>query len=155
MGGQGTGRNPTDRGKPEVKRHVLTDAAGPPLAARAGPVNRPDSTAFESMLDAVPPIKRPSGQRRRRRGKRHADKGYDYAHCREACRRRRIKHRIARAGLQPKGRLGRHCWVVERTLAWLTRYRRLAMRHKRRDDLHQALLALARCVICRGHLDRL
>ena len=123
-----------------------------PLAARVGPANRHDSTAFEAMLDAVPPIRRPSGQRRRRPDKLHADKGYDYRRCRDACRRRRIKHRIARAGVEPKGRLGRHRWVVERTLAWLKRFRRLAVRHERRSDLHQAVLTLARCAICHRHL---
>jgi hypothetical protein len=65
-GGDGTGRNPTDRGKPGVKLHLLTDAAGIPLAARVGPANRHDSTAFEAMLDAVPPIRTPAGRRRKR-----------------------------------------------------------------------------------------
>ena len=154
-GGDGTGRNPTDRGKPGVKLHVLSDAAGIPLAAKVGPANRHDSTAFEAMLDAVPGIKRPSGRRRRRPGKLHADKGYGYARCRAACRRRGIKARIARVGVEPKGRLGRHRWVVERTLAWLKRYRRLAVRHERRSDIHQAFLTLACCLVCHGYLDRL
>ena len=123
-----------------------------PLAARVGPANRHDSTEFEAMLDAVPPIRRPSGQRRRRPAKLHADKGYDYRRCRDACRRRRIKHRIARVGVEAKGRLGRHRWVVERTIAWLKRYRRLAVRHERRSDLHQAFLTLACCAICHGYL---
>jgi len=126
-----------------------------PLAARVGPANRHDSVEFEAMLDAVPPVRRPSGQRRRRPAKRHADEGDDYARCRQACRRRRIKHRIARAGVEPKGRLGRHRRVVERTLAWPKRYRRLAVRHERRSDIHRALLTLACCAVCHGYLDRL
>jgi transposase len=49
-------------------------------------------------------------------------------------------------------RLGRHRWVVERTLAWLARYRRLAVRYERRDDIHQAFLTLACCLVCHGRL---
>jgi transposase len=37
-------------------------------------------------------------------------------------------------------------WVVERTHAWLHRYRRLTVRYERRDDVHQAFLTLA-CVL--------
>ncbi len=151
-GGAGTGRNPTDRGKPGVKLHVLSDATGVPLAARVGPANRHDSTAFEAMLDAVPPIRTPAGRRRKRPAKLHADKGYDYARCRLACRQRRIKARIARRGVERSDRLGRHRWVVERTLAWLARYRRLAARHERREDTHQAFLTLACCILCHGRL---
>ena len=130
----------------------MTDASGLPLAARVGPANRHDSTVFEAMLDAVPPVRRPSGQRRRRPGKLHADKGYDYRRCRDACRRRGIKARIARVGVEPKGRLGRHRWVVEQTLARLKRYRRLAVRWERRADIHQAFLTLACCLVCHGRL---
>jgi IS5 family transposase len=130
----------------------VTDAAGIPLAAKAGPANRHDSTEFEAMLDAVPPIKRPSGQRRTRPAKLHADKGYDAKRCRQACRKRHIKHRIARKGVERSDRLGRHRWVVERTLAWLKRYRRLAVRHERRVDIHQAFLTLACCLVCHRYL---
>jgi IS5 family transposase len=130
----------------------VTDAAGIPLAAKVGPANRHDSTELEAMLDAVPPIRRPSGQRRTRPAKLHADKGYDSKRCRQACRKRHIKHRIARKGVERSDRLGRHRWVVERTLAWLKRYRRLAVRHERRADIHQAFLTLACCLVCHRHL---
>ena len=104
------------------------------------------------MLDAVPPIRTPAGRRRKRPAKLHADKGYDYARCRAACRRRHVKSRIARKGVERSDRLGRHRWVVERTLAWLKRYRRLAVRYERREDIHQAFLTLACCVVCHGRL---
>ena len=51
----------------------------------------------------------------------HADKGYDYPRCREALRRRGIKARIARRGIESSQRLGRHRWVVERGFSWLYR----------------------------------
>ena len=40
-------------------------------------------------------------------------------------RRRRIRVRIARTSIDSSERLGRHRWVVERTVAWLNRYQRL------------------------------
>jgi len=78
----------------------------------------------------------------------HADKGYDHPHCRRYLHRRRSKVRIARKGVERADRLGRHRWVVERTLAWLHHFRRLAVRHERRDDLHQAFLDLGCTLIC-------
>ena len=107
---------------------------------------------LEAMLDAVPPTRTPAGRRRKRPAKLHADKGYDYRRCRQACRRRGIKARLARVGVEPKGRLGRHRWVVEPPLAWLKRYRRLAVRHERRGDIHQAFLTLACCLVCHRRL---
>jgi len=36
---------------------------------------------------------------------------------------------------------------LERTLAWLNRYRRLKVRYERRADVHQAFLELGRALI--------
>jgi len=102
------GLNLTDRGKAGTQRHVLTDRDGIPLAALLSGANRHDSVLFEDLIDAVPPIKRPSGQRRRRPDKLHADKGYDFRRCREALCRRHVAARIARRGVDSGERLGRH-----------------------------------------------
>jgi hypothetical protein len=50
-------------------------------------------------------------------------------------RRRGITPRIARRGIEPSQRLGRHRYVVERSLAWLVGYRRLQVRYERRADI--------------------
>jgi DDE family transposase len=50
--------------------------------------------------------------------------------------------RIARCGVEPKNRLGRYRWVVERTLSWLNRFRRLKIRYEHRADIHLAFLQL-------------
>jgi hypothetical protein len=44
-------------------------------------------------------------------------------------------------GTAPLGRCagGASCWVVERTLAWLHRFRRLALRYERRADSPRSL----------------
>ncbi|CAA9561008.1 MAG: hypothetical protein AVDCRST_MAG18-1073 [uncultured Thermomicrobiales bacterium] len=55
----------------------------------------------------MPAIERPSGQRRKRPGKPHADKGYDDRRCRGALRGRHSEGRIAREGVARSDRLGR------------------------------------------------
>jgi transposase len=103
---------------------------------------------FEALVDAVPLIRTPTGHRRKRPAKLHADKAYDLPRCRRFLHRRRIKVRIARRGIESSQRLGQYRWVVERTLAWLARYRRLTIRYERRTDLHQAFLTLGCALIC-------
>jgi len=103
---------------------------------------------LEDLLDAIPPIKTPAGRRRKRPDKGHGDKGYDYPRCRSALSQRHITVRIARKGIDSSQRLGRHRWVVERTLAWLNHFRRLRVRDERRGDIHQAFLTLGCALIC-------
>lgn len=102
---------------------------------------------FDTLLDAVQPVRQARGRPRKRPAKLHADKGYDYDKCRLALRKRGIKSRIARRGIESSERLGRHCWVVERTFAWRNRFRRLRVRYERRDDLHLAFTKLACALI--------
>ena len=147
-GGDEVGPNPTDRGKPGTKRHVVVERKGLPLAALRTGANRHESVVFETLLDAIPPIRQPNGRRRKRPHKLHADKGYDIPRCRRALTKRHIRIRIARKGIDSSQRLGRHRWVVERPLAWLNRYRRLTVRYERRADIHQAFLTLGCALIC-------
>ena len=150
-GGEKTGPNPTDRGKSGSKRHILVDRSGVPLVVRHSAANVHDSRMLETMLDAVSPLRRPRGRPgrpRKRPEKLHADKGYDFDHCREALRQRGIAPRIARRGLDSSERLGRHRWVAERTLAWLNRYRRLKVCYERLADMHQAFLSLGCALVC-------
>ena len=42
--------------------------------------------------------------------------------------------------------------MVERTLAWLAKYRRLTIRYERRDDIHEAFLHLGCSLICLNYL---
>jgi putative transposase len=47
------GRNPTDRGKQGVKRSLLVDAMGLPLALVVGPANRNDHRLLAETLDSL------------------------------------------------------------------------------------------------------
>ena len=126
----------------------MVDRHGIPLAIGLTGANRPDDTVFAALVDAVAPIKRPRGRPRQRPAKLHADKGYDYPHCRQTLRQRGIQARIARKGQESTTRLGRYRWVAERTLAWLNQFRRLPIRYERCADLHQAFLDLGCALIC-------
>jgi transposase len=130
------------------------DANGIPLAILLTPANWHDSVPFEELIDAVRPIRQCWGRPRKRPDKLHADKAYDHGRCRAALRKRRIKDRIARRGVETSQRLGRHRWVVERTLAWFSRFRRLTIRYERRADIHQALLSIASALICWNFVQR-
>jgi IS5 family transposase len=113
--------------------------------------NTHDSMLLEAVVDAVPPIKGPQGRPgrpRKRPAKLHGDKGYDYPRCRAALRRRGITPRIARRGIDSSQRLGRHRYVVERSLAWLVGYRRLQVRYERRADVLLGFVHLACALIC-------
>jgi len=108
-----TGKDPIDRGRPGSKHHIMTDRNGIPLAVMLSAANVHDSNMFEPLLDAVPALKNRHGRPTRRPQKLHADKGYNYAKCRAACIARRIKHRIARRGIENSSYLRKHRWVVE------------------------------------------
>ena len=134
---------------------MLVDGTGVPLAALLSAANTHDSKLFERLLEAAPAVKgRGRGRPRRRPAKLHADKGYDNARCRAYLRRRGITARIARRGVESKERLGRHRWVVERTISWLLRYKRLGLRYDRSELTMTALLTLACAHLCYKILTR-
>jgi transposase len=136
MSGPRQASNPTDRGRPGTKRHLVTDRRGILLAFILTGANVHDSIPFEDLLDAVPPVAGKRDRPRRRPDKLHADKAYDYRRCRRACLRRQIKPRIARRGIQTSQKLGHHRWVIERSFAWFNKFRRLTIRYERRLDIH-------------------
>jgi transposase len=129
----------------------VVDRAGLPLAVTISGANVHDSKVLEAVVDAIPPLRLPGkrrGRPRKRPVKLHADKGYDYPRCRRALRARSIIPRIARRGIESSEWLGRYRWVVERTLSWLNRFRRLKVRYERRAEIHQAFLSLGCALVC-------
>jgi Transposase DDE domain len=124
-GGELTGPNPTDRGKPGSKYHLLVDRGGIPMAVGLSAANTHDSVLLEQMVDAVAPVKGPRGRPgrpRKRPAKLHLDKGYDYPRCRRAPRRHPVGVQAAgllahlpqvaeqpEAGTRPEGQAS--CWA--------------------------------------------
>ena len=148
-----TGPNPTDRAKRGSKYHLLVDAAGLPLNVAVSGADRHDSMLVEPILELMSAIRRGGrGHPRYRPIKLHADKGYDNPRVRRYLRQRGITARIARIGRDSSARLGRHRWVVERTLGWLLSYKRLALRYDRTTVTITALARLAIILICARRL---
>jgi transposase len=100
------------------------------------------------LVDAIPPVRGRRGRPRRRPKRLFGDRAYHSREGRSELRRRHIQAKIA-APKSPHGSgLGKHRWVVERTIAWLHQYRRLRVRYERRDDIHEAFLAIGCSLIC-------
>lgn len=146
-GGEGTGRNRTDRGKQGWKWSLLTDANGIPLGWSTNGANRHDLALFEPTIAETA-----------RRGlvtdieTLHLDRGYDAAWVRDhvtgigitdlvAGRKRRRRPRGHKA-TPTKDPLGLR-WPVERTNSWLTNYGQLRRNTDRRTIHRNAQLALA------------
>jgi transposase len=82
-----------------------------------------------------------------------ADRGYDHDKNRRLVRKLGVKPVIARRQTGHGSGVGRQRWVVERTFAWLHNRCRLLIRTDRRDDIHEAFLALACFLICWRRLE--
>lgn len=109
---------------------------------------------FESLLDALPALAGKKGHPRYQPDKLHAEKLYDFRRCRDYLRRRRIRARIARRGIDSNERLGRHRWGAERIHGRFAGFGKLRIRFERRLDIHLALLtqacAMIYCALWRG-----
>ncbi len=84
-----------------------------------------------------------------------ADRGYDHDKYRRLLWQRGIRPVIAERD-QPHGSgPGIFRRVVERTISWLHGFRRLRIRWEKRDDIHEAFLGFATCLITHRHDQRL
>src|SRR5215510_5696249 len=146
--GKKTGPNPTDRRKAGSKHHVLTDAHGIPIVATLTAANRHDITQLLPLVDGIPPVRGCAGRPVRKPGLVQGDRGYDSQPHRDQLALRGISSQLAKRGRAHGSRLGRTRWVVERTLAWLHRFRRLNVRYERRACIHEAFLTLGCILVC-------
>ena len=76
------------------------------------------------------------------------DRAYGSMPHRIELRRHRVLSLIARRNFGHGSGLGRLRWVVEKTIAWLHRFRRLRVRYDRRDDIHEGFLTLGCAMVC-------
>ena len=150
-----SGPSPVDRGRPGSKHYVLTDGQGIPLAVSLTGGNRNDVTQLLPLLDKVPAVAGVVGRPRHRPDALLADRGYDHNKYRRLLWARGIRPVIAERGTEHGSGLGVYRWVVERTIAWFHGFRRLRVRWERRDDIHEAFLGLATCIITHRHVQRL
>jgi putative transposase len=144
--GKKTGPNPTDRAKRGVKRSLLTDGAGIPLAVAVEGANRNDFKLARATLEGIP-IPRPEPTADKPQGL-CLDKGYDYDEVRELLAEFGYTAHIRARGeeaqaLQREAGYKARRWVVERTHSWLNRFRRILIRWEKKPANYLAMLHLA------------
>lgn len=146
LGGEATGRNPTDRGKQGVKRSLLSDGRGVPLAVAVEGANRHDMKLVGPTLYQIA-IARPEPSEEYPQNL-SMDKGYDYEPVRELLAQWGYTAHIRSRGQEKQqkqtvpGYRARR-WVVERSHSWLNRFRALLIRWEKQVDNYLALLHLA------------
>jgi len=149
-GTQMTGRNPTDRGKQGVKRSLLTEGAGIPLAVTMEGANRHDMKLVQSTLDAVM-AERPAPTEDKPQGL-CLDKGYDFDEVREIVKEFGFTAHIRARGeeaqaIKKEAGFKARRWVVERTHSWMNRFRRILVRWEKLPETFLAMLHLACAII--------
>lgn len=147
-GGENSGKNPTDRGKPGTKHHILTDAQGVPLEVTATGSNVADVTEAPHVVEEVPPVAGKVGHPRQRPDELYADRAYDSDRLRRFLRQLGIIPRFPGRNDEHGSGLGIYRWVVERTASWLHSFRRLRFRTDRNGPVQDAFIELASALIC-------
>lgn len=145
LGGEATGRNPTDRGKQGTKRHLLVEGSGLPIGLVVTGANRHDKTQVEAVFESRPVLPPMPSQEQPQ----HfcADKGYDARDIRSLLGLWQMSDHIKtrgeeRVALAVPGYRARR-WVCERTHSWMNRFRRLLIRWEKKLDNYLAFLHLA------------
>lgn len=123
------------------KYHLATDSDGLPVADCVGPANQHDKPGSKCLTEQVedlgPALKKIVGD--------GAFEGVppfdDHGRIKWQVVKRNAKN-IGRFRVLPKR------WVVERTFAWLSNYRRLAKSYEKTIHMAQAVLMLCSCLIC-------
>ena len=132
-----------------MKRSLLVEADGGPLAAVIAGANVRDDKLLAQALDAVV-LERPKPTEE---APQHLclDKGYDNRGSREIVGERGYVPHIRRIGEEKLGgaREKRHParrWVVERTLAWLSKCRALLVRYDKKASNYLGMIKVA-CIL--------
>jgi transposase len=150
LGGESTGRNPTDRGRRGAKRSLLVEGRGVPIGVAIDGANRHDKKLVEATFDSIP-VDRPEPTPERPQGL-CLDRGYDDDDTRELVREFgftahvRARGEEARAIRREAGFRARR-WVVERTHSWMNRFRRILIRWEKKPMNYLAMLHFACALI--------
>ena len=146
FGGDLIGPNPTDRGKAGSKRSLLVDGDGGPLSIVVAGANVHDAKLLEATLDAIV-VERPQPTEEEPQ---HLclDKGYDNPSGRRAATGHGYREHIRRIGEEKLDTSGEkqypaRRWVVERTLAWLSKCRAVLVRYDKKASNYLGVLQLA------------
>lgn len=143
LGGERTGKNPTDRGKLGTKRSVLTEAGGVPVGLAVEGANRHDKKLAEATLESIP-VGRPEPTEGAPQGM-CLDKAYDYDDIRELVAEFGFTAHIRARGeeakaLKEEAGFKARRWVVERTHSWMNRFRRVLIRWEKKVENYFGML---------------
>jgi hypothetical protein len=136
----------------------VTDANGIPLVVRTGPANQPDAELALEMLDAIPACAGRKGRPRHRPKAFQGDGAYGIKAIIAAVVRRRVHSLLAlygKARTEHGSGLGKTRYVVERSLSWMSNFRRLKLCYERLGEHFQAFHELAACLICANRIGKL
>ncbi len=158
LGGEKTGKNPTDRGKSGAKMNLLIDGRGAPISVVLTGANRHDKVSAEELIISVV-TKNPAHKEQ------HlcADKAYDshdlrqflasagyVTHIKVNPRRKGICFAEGEGGIEhpPNEESSERIhparrWMVERTISWLVKRRSLRTRWSKKTENWLALVQLA------------
>jgi transposase len=132
---------------------VVVDGKGVPLGGYLDSASPGEVTLLEKTLWMIR-VPRPGGGRPRSKPERViGDKAYDSDPHRERLAEQGIEliapHRLKRTGTQDRRPLRRYRrrWIVERTLSWIGRFRRLVVRYDRDILVYQAFFHIACALI--------
>jgi transposase len=145
-GVEGSGPNPTDRGRPGVKQHLLVDAEGLPVAGVSTAANVADVTQLVPLVDAAGP-QLPAGGPVHRPTRVYADRGYDSQPHRQELQQRGVDPQLAKRRTAHGSGLGVFRYVVERTISWLHGFRKLRFVTEKTQEMQFAFFNLGLALI--------
>lgn len=127
---------------------MLTDAEGVPLVVQTTAANVNDETQLPALLEAMPAVKGPRGRPRRKPGSIFGDRAYGTAAMIALVISLGIFSFLAPRSDDTHGSgLGFFRYVVERTLAGFSQFRRIGMCYERTGEHFQAFHDLAACCL--------
>jgi putative transposase len=137
-----SGKNPTDRGRMGVKKSIVVDWNGAPLAAFADAANKHDVKFLEPTLANFFQY----NQRPDKPVVLTADSAFDSKQLRKSCAKNNIAllaaNNVRRSKNQKLYKPG-HRWVVERTFGWMSWFRGLKTCWVKKIEMFLAFLDLA------------
>lgn len=127
---------------------MLTDAEGVPLVVQTTPANVNDETQLPALLESMPAVQGPRGRPRRKPGSIFGDRAYGTAAMIALVVMLGIFSFLAPRSDDTHGSgLGFFRYVVERTLAGFSQFRRIGMCYEQTGVRFQAFHDLAACCL--------
>ena len=134
---------------------MLTDGDDVPLVVRTTPANVNDEVMLPPLLAALPAVQGPRGRPRRKPGMIFGDRAYGTAAMIAFVVSLGIGCFLARRNSQEHGSgLGQFRYVVERSLANFSQFKRIAMCHERTPEHWQAMNEIAACCLVATRLKK-